>query len=124
MIPDAARTAAEATLTATCVITDAGTGPSFSAEDGLDLGERSTVYDGPCSLGPPSTSTLTTSGGDERHVEVRILRLPATATAVAVGHQVTADGATYVVERVQTRTTEVLRRVRLVQLVDAELVPR
>lgn len=126
MIPAAARGAAEATLTSTCVITSTGTGPSFDPDTGLDLGTRATVYDGPCSIGPPTTSSLTTSGGDERLAEVRIMRLPA-GTDVAVGHQVVVDGDTstvYVIERVQTRTTEVLRRVRLVHLADAELVPR
>ena len=43
---------------------------------------------------------------------------------VAVGHLVAIGSASFVVDRVQTKTREVLRRVRLVAAADAEGVPR
>lgn len=131
-VPAAARAVAESTLTDTATVTararDTAPGGVLAA------GAVTTIYVGPCSLGPPASSNETTSGADVKTIDTRIMRLPSTTdndditqgnpNLVAVGHYVTVGGQEFVVDRVQTKTREVLRRVRLVAAVDAESVPR
>lgn len=123
LIPATARTVAERTLTDTCTITRVATDDTFT-DGALAAGTNDTVYAGACSLSPVSTSNIVDTSGAERLIETRILRLPATAAVVRTGDAVTIGAGAYVIERVATRSSEVLRRVRLVSATDAHLVPR
>lgn len=125
------RAVAETTLTSTATITSAGA-TTLNTTTGAMTPTRVAVWSGPCSLGPSQTSDRTDSGGDDRIIGYRVLRLAIDDDIddIAVGHHVTvedadgvADPTTYVVREIQRRTTEVLRRVRVVSLADSQRVP-
>ena len=125
------RATAETTLTSTATFTSAGA-TTLNPTTGAMTPTRVAVWSGPCSLGPSQTSDRTASGGDDRIIGYRILRLAIddNIDAIAVGHHVTvedgdgvADPTTYVVREIQRRTTDVLRRIRVVSLADSQRVP-
>jgi len=124
-IPAAARAAAESTLTDTAVVTRRGK-DSFVAGQGAVPGAVEPIWSGPCSVGPPGSSDETSSGSDEKTIETRVVRLPVNdgTAAIEVGDSVVVGDDRYTVSRTQHRTTEVLRRIRVVAAVDAEGVPR
>lgn len=136
------RGTASLTLTATATITRTGV-DTFAAGSGVTVAIPVDVWSGPCSMSPPSGlgGQRTATGGDDRTVDVRVVRIPAPGSVVQVccadettgdaddiapGDHLTiiGDPDTYVVRVNQRRTTEVLRHIQVVSLTDAQGVPR
>lgn len=130
----AARPNAERTLTDRAVLTTIGEDRWDNTHDKLIRATHTVVWDGPCSLGQPGGRTGHRTGdarGADENSNSQELRLPHDAPA-AVGQRAyinpgTADLATLVplvVARLYTRSHNVLQRVQVVSLADAETVPR
>ena len=121
---DLARVEAEARLIQSCVIRRRGTDTFGSG--GITATTGSIVYIGACQLGRPNGGTKSMFGADDRMLTTRKLRLPATATGVAVTDVAVVDGTAYIVvspdDRPDTHVT--LRTVTVVASVDAEAVPQ
>jgi hypothetical protein len=120
MIGVRGRTNAERTLDDICTITRAVPG-TWTPEAGLPS-DTTTIHEGPCSLLPARDRRRSTAGGDDRVRYTHEITLPADATGIAVGDQVTVASQTepYTVVRLDERSHQVLQRLGLVASRDAE----
>ncbi len=140
--PVAGRATAAQTLTATATVTRPGV-DTFTSGTGVVEATPIDVWSGPCSISPPSGlgGQRTATGGDDRSVDVRTVRIPTPGSGlgsccatvetgdaddITPGDHLAIEGdpETYVVRVNQRRTTEVLRRLQVVSLADAQGVPR
>lgn len=134
LVPAAARRTAERTLTANGTATRS-TGDSYNPGTGtIAPGTPETIWAGCCSISPPTANDRTDTIGDDRLIGALVARLPAEAcrpstttgdpAAIRVGDTLTIADTDYTVKVLFDRTTTVLRRLLVVEVTDAEGVPR
>lgn len=133
-IPDHARTRAETTLASdgTCTRPVHAT---FDPSTGtIVTPDPAPVWTGRCSVSPPTRGDRSDTIGDDRIIGALVCRIPAhpgtkatasgNPTLIRVGDTIAVDGIDYVVRVVGRRTSEVLRRLTVTEVTDAEQVPQ
>lgn len=134
MIPPGARQTAEQTLTADGTVTR-GNGDIYDPETGsITPGAPDVIWSGCCSLSPATGHDRTLTAGDDRLLDALVCRLPVDAdscstdqgdpAAIKTGDLLTVAGVPFVVKAVLDRTSMVLRRLLVIEAVDAQGVPR
>ena len=121
-----ARARAEAYLVTPIAVTRAA-GSTFTPGVGIANTTPTAIWSGFGTLVPPSgTGDTSQTGGDETAIDTRVVQVPRTTDGLLkVGDTLVATGfGTFVIERISSRSNEVLRRIRVVSVTDTERVPR